>query len=85
MREQVREKENNEFKQYMNLTAQEIAERRAAFNDWYRRNRQRLGIHLIPANRQDSIMNLMRSAFNAGSNWEAKVCYDQDRATDCKE
>ncbi|QIN95252.1 hypothetical protein DLP3_089 [Stenotrophomonas phage vB_SmaS_DLP_3] len=66
------------------LSPEEVNHRREEFNAWLRKNRKRLGIPLIPANRQAVVHDLMRAAFYAGSNYEARVAYDEDRATDCK-
>lgn len=55
------------------LTPAEIDHRNKAFDEWLRRNGAAMGYYLLPANRQAQVRGLLRKAFNAGTNYEAKM------------
>lgn len=55
------------------LTPAEVEHRKEAFNQWLRDNGDKVGYYLLPPAKQDSIRCMLRKAFYAGSNYEARV------------
>lgn len=54
------------------FTEEEQNERRMEFNNWLRKNYEKVGMHTIPANRQQDVHDMLRKAYNAGFNLERR-------------
>lgn len=57
------------------LTPAEILHRREEFNKWLLKNGDKLGFYLLPPSKQDNIRYMLRKAFYAGSNYEARMSW----------
>lgn len=55
------------------LTPAEIQHRKEAFDRWLAVNGGKMGFYLLPPSKQDSIRGMLRKAYYAGSNYEAKM------------
>lgn len=54
------------------LSEFELAERREAFNGWFRRWSEHNGYHQLPSQHQGVVHDMVRRAFYGGANWERK-------------
>ena len=55
------------------LTPAQIQHRKEAFNQWLAANGEKLGYYMLPASKQGNVQYMLKKAFYAGSNYEAKM------------
>lgn len=55
------------------LTEEQIEHRKRAFNAWLRSEGDKLGYYLLPPSKQQAIHGMLRKAYYAGSNYEARM------------
>lgn len=55
------------------LTHEEILHRRQAFDKWLATNGRSMGYYLLPPSKQEYIRGMLRKAYYAGSNYEARM------------
>lgn len=55
------------------LSAEQQVHRHTAFNVWLSKAGNFIGYHRLPANVQYEVHGMLRRAFNAGTNYEARM------------
>lgn len=55
------------------LTPEQRLHRHKAFNHWLAKNGDRIGFYALPVSTQYDAHRMLRRAFNAGTNYEARM------------